>query len=306
MGSVYLAEDSDGNQLALKLLKSDLFDDPKAVHRFQREAKLGASLDAPGIVKTRDAGRDETTGVFWIALDYVDGATLTLWSELRGPPEPAVATRLITQLLGAVAAAHERGIIHRDLKPENVLVTDDPDGPNIHVLDFGIAKSSDSSTVLSTRAGLGSPAWTAPEQARHGYVPAPTNDVWALGLLAFFIVTGRIYWVHAHAKRLAELAVELYESEIVPPAVRCKELGIDAEFPPGFSDWFARCVVRDAQERFATAGDALAALTSRRPGHRTHGDAPPSTVPAALVLAIAYAGVVLFGLALYLILAALV
>ena len=303
MGSVYLATDRDGSQLALKLLKSDLFDDPKAVHRFQREARLGASLDAPGIVKTRDAGRDEASGIFWIALDYVDGATLTLWTELRGPPGSTLGMRLLEQLLAAVAAAHDRGVIHRDLKPENVLVTDAADGPHIHVLDFGIAKSSESATVLSTRAGLGSPAWTAPEQARHGYVPSPTNDVWALGLLAFFIFTGRIYWVHAQGRRLAELAVELYESDIVSPGERCRELGLDVEFPPGFSEWFARCVIREADQRFRTAGEALAALTGGTPP-RGAPHPQSSAVPPALLLAIVYCAIVMIGLALYLVLAA--
>ncbi len=315
MGTVYLARDASGNPVALKLMKSSLFDDPKAAHRFQREARLGASLNVPGIVGVRDTGEDPQLGVLWMALDYIDGVTLSAWREAHADMTHESARNVIEQLLSAMAAVHEQGVIHRDLKPENVLVTDEPNGPRVHILDLGIAKSAMSNTIQNTTAGMGAPAWTAPEQAKLGYVPSPVGDVWAIGLIAFYVYTGEQYWLHSRGQSLANFALEVTAGDILSPEDRCLEFGIEANFPHDFNDWFVRCVHRDVNQRLPDAGAALRAYrgetvqqpTGSEPDEIATGavdeqldDRPGVTrLPNWLILTLLYGGLVAFAAWLY-------
>ena len=315
MGTVYLARDADGGHVALKLMKSSLFDDPKAAHRFEREARLGASLNVPGIVAVRDTGQDAKLDMLWMALDYVDGVTLNAWREAQTEITPETARSVIVQLLTAMAAVHEQGVIHRDLKPENILVTDKPDGPRVHILDLGIAKSAMSSTIQNTTAGMGAPAWTAPEQAKLGYVPSPVGDVWALGLIAFYIYTGEQYWLHSRGQSLANFALEVTAGDILSPEDRCLEFGIDAHFPPDFNEWFVRCVDRNVDRRLPNAGaalrvyrgEAMSEAIEAPPNEAASGpiddrpdDRPGVTrLPNWLILTLLYGGLIAFAAWLY-------
>src|SRR5262249_17757476 len=129
------------------------------------------------------------------------------------------------------------------------------------VLDFGIAKEFQGLDVSATAPGLGTPLWVAPEQSREGYTAAPSADVWAFGLIAFFVLTGKLYWLHAaDASSLADLALELMKSPIEPASQRARALGVTDALPAGFDAWFARAVARDPALRFADAGEANEAL----------------------------------------------
>jgi serine/threonine protein kinase len=154
--------------------------------------------------------------------------------------------------------------VHRDLKPENIVVKGGNDGPlMLKVLDFGIAKSMSSATAVSTSPGQGTPLWTAPEQTRMDDVPNPTADVWALGLLTFFVLTGKIYWLHANGKSsMVQLSMELVRNPIAPPSQRLVELGLGMRMPSEFDAWFSHCVNRDPQARFVDANAAYHALMS--------------------------------------------
>src|SRR5262249_47207833 len=122
-------------------------------------------------------------------------------------------------------------------------------------------KSFASPEISMTREGLGTPLWTAPEQGREGYVAAPSSDVWALGLIMFFLLTGKHYWLKAENDApLAELLTELARSPIIDPSVRAKELGAPGRIPAGFDAWFTRAVDRDAAKRFRDASHAFARL----------------------------------------------
>jgi serine/threonine protein kinase len=175
---------------------------------------------------------------------------------------------VIEQLLRAVAAAHAAGVVHRDLKPGNVLVVQggwkDPlarGAPLVKVLDFGVAKWLHSATAIHTREGLGTPSWTAPEQGQVGHRPALNADVWSLGLMVFWLLTGRQYWLAAgEGGSIAELALELMRRPIVPASERAQVLGVSDLLPAGFDSWFARCVCREPDRRFADAGSALDSL----------------------------------------------
>jgi serine/threonine-protein kinase len=147
------------------------------------------------------------------------------------------------------------------LKPDNVRVSGEGDDLTVKVLDFGIAKDFGVNTLSGTTPGLGTPLWTAPEQSRDGYQPVPSADVWALGLLTFFALTGGMYWRHTSPKAsMADLAIELVKADIEPASMRSKELVLPGKLPARFDRWFARAVHRDPSQRFEDAAEAWVAL----------------------------------------------
>jgi serine/threonine-protein kinase len=259
MGSVYKVEDrASGRTLALKVMNLESFDDPRARRRFEREAEAGARIESEHVARTVAAGSVPDTKLVFLAMEFVEGKALSSYMALEGPLAAATAREIAAQLFDALSAAHAAGVVHRDLKPDNIRLGAREDGrPEVKVLDFGIAKSFGLSTLSGTAPGLGTPLWTAPEQARDGYAPVPSADVWALGLVTFYLFTGKLYWAHAgdHSS-VMDLALEITKSEIVPASQRAAELGVGERVPRGFDAWFARAVQRDPTARYADAREA--------------------------------------------------
>jgi serine/threonine-protein kinase len=262
MGSVYEVERvSDGERLALKLVDLSGRSDPRAARRFEREVQAGRSIASEHVARVVDSGEDPARGIGWVAMELVHGRELYEFVRDGAPLAPELAERLMAQLFDALSAAHAAGIVHRDLKPENVRVGERAGEPWLKVLDFGIAKSLTGLEVSGTTPGLGTPLWTAPEQAKDGYVPAPSADVWALGLLSFFVLTGKQYWKNADKpQNILELTLEILKQPIEPATDRARELGVESLLPEGYSDWFSRAVNRDPAARFPNAGEAASAF----------------------------------------------
>ena len=267
MGQVHLAEDEKGARVALKLLDPAALGDHKALERFRRETKAGTEIQSPYVAHVFASGVDEATNTPWISMEYLEGQDLEKHlaaRKPRGPLSPAEAWTLLDPIFSAAAAAHAVGIVHRDLKPENVLVRVGADGkPIVKVLDCGVAKYVGDALSRSTAEGLGTPIWTAPEQGKRTRDLTAAADVWALGLLAFWVqVGGRHYWRAAnddHASPV-DLMMELFRGELVPPSRRRAEVGVLGMFPLGFDAWFAKCVAREPSQRFPDAKAARAAL----------------------------------------------
>jgi len=263
MGKVYEAERlADGAVVALKLTTLGA-GDARARRRFEREAEAASKIESPHIARSLGSGEDAATGMAWIAFELARGPTLDVYVRARPDLPLGVAARLLAGVGDALAAAHRAGVVHRDLKPENLRVEERGGEPHLLVLDFGIAKEFAGLDISATAPGLGTPLWVAPEQSREGYVAAPSADVWAFGLIAFFVLTGRLYWLHAEdASSLAELALELMRSPLEPASVRARALGIRRSLPRGFDAWFARAVHRDPAARFADGAQANRALAT--------------------------------------------
>lgn len=263
MGVVYRVHtEKSGRLAALKLMNSNLLSDAEAVRRFEREAKVGTSIQSEHVAHVLEAGFDERMGSPWIAFEYAEGARLDRYMSASSPLPRERALEVLRQIFRAVVAAHRARVVHRDLKPENIIVRESEDGkPHVKVLDFGVAKSLSSATAHHTQGGLGTPLWVAPEQGHEGDVPHTRSDVWALGLLTFYLLTGKNYWLRANDNSPPfDLAVELLNSPIVPASVRAAELGCTDKIPMGFDEWFLKAVNRDANLRFADALEARAAL----------------------------------------------
>ncbi len=274
MGAVYRAEQLSTRKLrALKLVSHRLASDPKGRQRFVREATVGASINSAHVVEVIGAGIDEDTRRPWLAMELLDGADLGAVVRHQGPLSPGQLHEVISQLCHGLAAAHRAGIVHRDLKPANIFIARSRRAGvpfTVKILDFGIAKVVQESGTGGTETDtVGSPLWMAPEQL-NAQRPVPATDVWALGLLAFWALTAKHYWVAAHSpsSTVQALFVEQLFKELVTPTQRAAELSADTAIIEGFDAWFSRCIDRDPAGRYTDArqaGDALLDLLSADP-----------------------------------------
>ncbi len=201
MGEVFRARDTRlGRDVAIKALPPGFAQDPERLARFEREAKLLASLSHPNIAGIH--GLEEVDGQRYLVLEFVEGETLAA-RLARGPLPLHDAFEVGQQIAAGVEAAHESGVVHRDLKPGNVMIT--PSGA-VKVLDFGLARTgategagsdpnlsaSPTMTFMGTQAGviLGTAAYMSPEQARGRMVDRRT-DIWSFGCVLFECLTGK-------------------------------------------------------------------------------------------------------------------
>jgi tRNA A-37 threonylcarbamoyl transferase component Bud32 len=265
MGAVYVAEQlSTGKRRALKLMLPELVRDPKLRARFEQEARVGARIDSEHVVEVVGAGVDPQSGTPFLAMELLEGEDLGAWREANPRTSPEDVRAIFSELCHALGAAHRAGIVHRDLKPQNVFIARARRAGSrftVKVLDFGIAKLVEQARATRTDA-MGTPLWMAPEQTEAGTQVMPQTDVWALGLLAFWLLTGRLYWRNANLQdtSLSALLRELVLEPMVTASQRASEYGVGHAIPAGFDAWFARATDRRPEARFATADEAFAAL----------------------------------------------
>src|SRR5262245_11705443 len=264
MGVVYRAIDSKlGRQVAIKVLPETFARDPDRVARFQREARLLASLNHPNIAAIH--GLEESSSVRYLVLELVPGETL---AELikRGPLEVSEGVAICRQIAEALEAAHEKGITHRDLKPQNVKVT--PEG-KVKVLDFGLAKTfqaqsedtdvSQSPTLTddATRDGaiLGTAAYMSPEQAR-GKPLDKRTDIWSFGCVLYEVLTQkRAFGGDSIPDSIAAVLTRDPEWAALPDAT-----------PESLRRLLRRCLQKDPQKRLRDIGDARIELEEMAAG----------------------------------------
>jgi serine/threonine-protein kinase len=242
---------------ALKVLAPGHEADEDFAKRFTQEVRLASALEHPSIVKVYDFG--ETGGVFWYAMQLVDGETLSAEMRVRGPFPEREAARVAIPLLEALEYSHARGIVHRDLKPENVIL--DRDGRPF-LMDFGIAKSAGSLVKTQTGFLLGTPAYVAPEQAQ-GKPLDGRADLYALGVTLYKCVSG--HYPFETKDPLQAVVLRLTE-----PPRPLQEVRPDVE--PAFASIVMRALARDPGRRWESARamrEALAAFLAGGPGETT-------------------------------------
>jgi predicted Ser/Thr protein kinase len=192
MGAVFRARDLRlERDVAVKVVRADLVDNPESRLRFQREAQIVARLQHPAIVTVFDYG-SLPDGAAFLVMEYVRGEDLRHLLKREKALSPRRTIDLVVGIAAGVEAAHRAGVLHRDLKPENILLPESGTGPK--VLDFGIAKITDaSSTALATQGAtvVGTPAYMAPEQLRGDTIDSRA-DVYSLAVLTYEVLTGRL------------------------------------------------------------------------------------------------------------------
>ncbi len=286
MGAVYVARQlSTGSERALKIMHPSFVADPAMRERFSREARVGAMVPSDHVVQVVGAGVDPVLGVPWLAMELLAGENLAQWVARRGALPPHELVEILRPVCHALTAAHGRGIVHRDIKPENVFLatTQSTSHPMmVKVLDFGIARVSAGAETSST-AAMGTPMWMAPEQTELRSQVSPASDVWALGLLAFWLATGKIYWRAGNAggASVPQLMREVLFEPLEPASTRARELGVPVTLPPGFDAWFARAVARDPAARFPSAAEAASALLGEVLGAAALPSFAPPPAPSA-------------------------
>jgi Tol biopolymer transport system component len=259
MGEVYRARDTKlDRDVAIKVIPASLSGDPGRLARFEREAKLLASLNHPHIAQVH--GLEEADGIHALVMELVDGEDLSV-RIARGPVPFNEAVIIARQIADALDAAHEKGIVHRDLKPANVMIT--PDGV-IKVLDFGLAKPAFGETgaealtnsptafdLGGTREGvlLGTAAYMSPEQARGRMVDKRT-DIWAFGCLVYEMLTGRAAF---GGETLSDTIAGILEREPRRDA-------LPATITPGVRRMIERCLQKDPKRRLRDIADARVEL----------------------------------------------
>ena len=197
MGCVYLAEHVRmGRKCAVKMISPALARDAGAVARFNREAANASQINHPGVVQVYDFGEGPNRS-FYLAMEWVEGETMSALIRREGPLSLGRAATLTKQVADALSAAHHRGIVHRDLKPDNILVSRQFDGSEcVKVVDFGIAKSvvpdggdtGTGQTLTNVGVAVGTPEYMSPEQLA-GERLDTRSDLYSLGLVFFELLT---------------------------------------------------------------------------------------------------------------------
>ncbi len=224
---------------------------PEERERFVQEARVLAKLSHPNCVTLYDFGYDDDEQFLYIAMEHVKGISLRR-AVRRGLKFEAVS-EVVRQVLMALREAHALGIVHRDLKPENIILSyrATSDEQIVKVLDFGIAKLLRQDPGKRTAAGLlfGTPAYMSPEQCRGEPDVTPATDIYALGCMIFEMVTGHLPF---EANRPREM-VRMHQQDPVPAIV--PRLG--SSLPEGVEEFIRTCMAKEADQRFAHAGQAL-------------------------------------------------
>lgn len=245
MATVYRARDAAlERDVALKVLPAEFLHDPSFATRFRKEARVAASLEHPHVVPVYAFGIDQ--GQPWMAMRLLAGGTLA--DRLRqGPLPPAATVRILAEVAAALDDAHARGVVHRDVKPANVLL----DGAgHAYLADFGIARMLEgSSAATATGLVLGTPSYMAPEQAMGSKVDR-LADIYALGVVAFECLTGRV----PYGGTTPVAILMKHVSEPVPEPT-------PGEVPAALTPLLKRCLAKEPAERWPTAGAFATALS---------------------------------------------
>jgi len=252
MSNVYKATDLILERtVAVKILAEHLSDDERFIARFRREALAVAKLIHPNIVQVYDTGVDE--GRHYIVMEYVEGRSGAQILQRQGPVGPEIAAEIGVQACAGLDYAHRRGIIHRDVKPGNLMVVGGPVGGGemtVKLTDFGIARAMEQTRITQVGSVVGTAAYLAPEQVR-GDEATPATDVYALGVVLYQFLTGRLPY---EGSSLAELAVRQQNEKPLPPTTYNDEV----------SETLGAAVLRalegDPNRRYASADELASGL----------------------------------------------
>jgi len=285
MSTVYKATDRVLERtVAVKILAEHLSDDDKFVARFRREALAVAKLIHPNIVQVYDTGVDNYR--HYIVMEYVEGKSAAQLLQTRGRLGSDAAVEIGIQSCAGLEYAHRQGIIHRDVKPGNLMVIGGPAGPRkrdssahepptgemtIKLTDFGIARATAQSRLTQVGSVVGTAAYLAPEQAR-GEEATPGADVYALGVVLYQLLTGRLPW---EGSTLSELATRRENERPLPPT------SYDPDVPETLSRAVLQALEGDPANRYSAARELSRALEAGLAGREP--PAPEDEMPTGML-----------------------
>ena len=270
MGRVYLARDTRLNRpVAIKILAPERLSSPRAVARFQREARVGAQLQHENLVRIYDFG--ESSGRHFLVMEYIEGKTIATLIAEQGPMPSATAVRLVRQVALGLEHAHRKGLVHRDVNPFNILVTLDG---TAKLADLGLAIAmTEEDPVTRDGATVGTFDYVAPEQARHSRAADIRSDIYSLGCTAYQMCTGRVPFPGP------SLPEKLLGHQTIEPTPLCR---VVPGFPEGLSEVVRRMMKKSPDERYATPIQVAQALEPYADDYTAcgnGGDDPPLLEP---------------------------
>jgi len=256
MGVVVSASHAQlGQKVAIKFLRKNANKAPEAVNRFLREARAAVGLHSAHVVRVMDVGVLDD-GMPYMVMEHLIGTDLHQLLEERKTLPVSDAVDFLLQGMEAIAEAHTMGIVHRDLKPANLFLARSPDGsPLVKVLDFGISKAmgsiSQEQSLTATSAIMGSPLYMSPEQLRSSKNVDARTDVWALGVMLYELLVGRLPF---EAETVTGLCAKIVAD--APTPLRQIDPGLSAELEAVV----LRCLEKDVSRRIASVVELAAAL----------------------------------------------
>jgi len=259
MGEVYLAEHMLMKRpCAIKVIRPEKAGDPKVLARFEREVQATAKLSHWNSVDIYDYGRTDD-GTFYYVMEYLPGMNLSELVKSDGAVPPSRAIHLVRQICNALSEAHEHGLVHRDIKPANIFAAIRGGRHDVaKLLDFGLAKPLlDVGSAKLTQKGAitGSPLFMSPEQATGDRDPDARSDIYALGAVLYFLVTGRPPFDDEQPMKV----IIAHAHDAAPPPSQ-----LNADVPDDLEQVILRCLNKGPADRFQTACDLAAALEDCR------------------------------------------
>ena len=257
MGAVYHARHALLRRpTAVKLLRPERVG-TDMIDRFEREVQITSQLTHPNTVAIFDYGRSPD-GVFYYAMEYLGGIDLHQLVRVHGPQPAARAIHILVQVCGALQEAHDAGLVHRDVKPANILLCERGGVPDVaKVVDFGLVKEIRSDGGQSTQVIMGTPHYIAPETLTDPDLVGPASDLYALGAVGYYLLTGRLLF---EGKTNVDICIQHSTKQPTPPSTF-------VEVHPDLEAALLRCLEKRPQDRFPSAA-AFAKALSAVPGPR--------------------------------------
>ncbi|MEA2239056.1 MAG: eukaryotic-like serine/threonine-protein kinase [Thermoanaerobaculia bacterium] len=272
MGEVFEAEDEElHGRVALKIIRPEIASNPRILLRFKREIQLARRVTHPSVCRIYDVSHHLTQSgagiadrrIMFVSMELLHGETLSERLRRDGRLSTTEALPIVRQLAAGLAAAHEASIIHRDLKSANVMLVPSPAGqpPRVVITDFGLAHQTDSEAneelphLTDTGVLIGTPHYMAPEQIEAGVI-SPATDIYALGVVMYELVTGRLPF-----SGTTPISVAVNRLSASAPSPRMLVPDLD----PRWEAVILRCLQRDPAQRFQNASEVSAALEPSAP-----------------------------------------
>jgi len=265
MGKVYKAHDTEiKEKVALKLLKPEVAADKKTIERFQNELKFARKVSHRNVCRMYDLNKEE--GSYYITMEYVPGEDLKSSIIRMGPLSAGKAIFIAKQVCEGLAEAHELGVVHRDLKPQNIMI--DKKG-NARIMDFGIARSVTGKGITGAGVMIGTPEYMSPEQVE-GKEVDQRSDIYSLGVILYEMATGRVPF-----EGETPLSIAVMHKTEIPKEPR----EINTQIPEDLSRVILRCMEKDKEKRYQSAGEVRSELEKIEKGIPTTERVVPKRKP---------------------------
>ena len=265
MGKVYRVEDKKiKEEVALKLIKPEIASDKKTIERFSNELKMARKIAHRNVCKMYDLGEEK--GTHYITMEYVPGEDLKRLIRKVEQFSAGKTVSIAKQVCEGLAEAHRLGVVHRDLKPQNIMV--DEEG-NARIMDFGIARSVKGKGITGAGVMVGTPEYMSPEQAEVKEVDQ-RSDIYSLGVILYEMVTGRVPF-----EGETPLGIAMKHKSEMPKDPR----ELNAQVPEDLSRAILRCMEKDKDQRYQSAGEVRSELENIEKGIPTTEKVIPKRKP---------------------------